>query len=278
MIGEKLISRTRKEREVAEDFNQQYALVETDVMLAIERDACGSDFGGSSWTTKAEADRVCTLLKLAPGIRLLDIGSGAGWPGIYLSRRSGCDVVLSDVPLAGLQRAVQRANSEQLSGVLLTAAASGDALPFRSGSFEAISHSDVLCCLPNKRAVLEACRRVIRPNGRMVFSVISAAPGLSETRQAVALENGPPFIETNSPYTELLEQSGWLVNDCFDITGEFVKTVSRVVSAQKSHETDLRKLLGDTETDTRLRRMKERLDARKSGVHRREIYVASPAP
>jgi hypothetical protein len=38
-------------------------------------------YGGASWTTKAEADRVGRLLDLAPLDRLLDIGSGAGWPG-----------------------------------------------------------------------------------------------------------------------------------------------------------------------------------------------------
>jgi len=37
-------------------------------------------YGGTSWTTKAEADRVGRLLDLAPLDRLLDIGAGAGWP------------------------------------------------------------------------------------------------------------------------------------------------------------------------------------------------------
>ncbi len=268
--------RTTKEREVAETFGQQYKLVLAEVMLAMERDSCGSDYGGTSWTTKAEADRICQLLGLAPSDRLLDIGSGAGWPGLYLARTSGCDVALTDLPISGLRIAAKRAIADQLAGVCWTAVADGAALPFRDDSFDAISHSDVLCCLADKSAVLRACRSTIRPEGRMVFSVISIAPGLSEVGLETALANGPPYVETDITYVALLEQAGWQVTDCIDITEEFVGTVRRVVNAQEAYETQLRELLGETETATRIARMKDRLAAREAGVHLRELYVAMP--
>ncbi len=75
--------RTTKEQEVAETFGQQYKLVLADVMLAMERDSCGSDYGGTSWTTKTEADRIGRLLDLAPGDRLLDIGLTENIPQIF---------------------------------------------------------------------------------------------------------------------------------------------------------------------------------------------------
>ncbi len=270
--------RTTKEQEVVETFGQHYKLVLADVMLAIERDSCGSDYGGTSWTTKAEADRISQLLELAPRDRLLDIGSGAGWPGLYLARTSGCDVALTDLPLSGLQIAAKRAVEDQLAGVCWTAVADGAVLPFRDNSFDAISHSDVLCCLADKSAVLKACRSAIRPKGRMVFSVISVAPGLSEVELETALTNGPPYIETDLTYAALLEQAGWQVVDCIDITEDFVETVRRVVDIQETYETPLRELLGEAESAARMARMKDRLAAREAGVHRRELYVAMPAP
>ena len=268
--------RTTKEREVAETFGLQYKLVLADVMLAMERDSCGSNYGGTSWTTKAEADLICRLLDLAPGDRLLDIGSGAGWPGLDLARTSGCDVALTDLPFSGLQIAAKRAVEDQLAGVCWTAVADGTALPFRDDSFDAISHSDVLCCLADKCAALQACRSTIRPEGRMVFSVISIAPGLSEVGLETALANGPPYIETDTTYAALLEQAGWQVADRIDITEDFVGTVRRVVDAQEKYETQLLELLGEAETATRMARMKDRLAAREAGVHLRELYVATP--
>ena len=270
--------RTAKEREVSETFTQQYDMVQADVMLAIERDSCGSDYGGTSWTTRSEADHVARLLELAPNHRLLDIGSGAGWPGLYLARTSGCDIALTDLPLSGLQIAAKRAVTDRLAGVCWTAAADGAALPFRDASFDAISHSDVLCCLADKSAVLRACRSAIRSEGRMVFTVISIAPGLSKAGHETALANGPPYIETDTPYAALLERADWRVDDLIDITEDFVATVGRVVDAQETHETQLREFLGEVEASSRMARMKERLAAREAGVHLRELYVATPAP
>ena len=84
--------------------------------------------------------------------------------------------------------------TERLAGTCWVAVADAAGLPFRAASFDALSHSDVLCCLREKRAVLQACRRVIRGAGRMVFSVISVAPGLLSGDYARAVANGPEFI------------------------------------------------------------------------------------
>jgi cyclopropane fatty-acyl-phospholipid synthase-like methyltransferase len=63
----------------------------------------------------AQADELARALGLSPADRLLDIGTGRGWPGLYLADRTG----------------------------VVVAAASG--LPFRAGTFDAVLHCDVLC-------------------------------------------------------------------------------------------------------------------------------------
>jgi 2-polyprenyl-3-methyl-5-hydroxy-6-metoxy-1,4-benzoquinol methylase len=84
-------------------------------------------------------------LGLSATDRLLDIGTGRDWPGLYLAARTGCRVILTDLPLEGLRVAANRATAEGLAAgaAMVVAAASG--LPFRAGSFDAIIHTDVLC-------------------------------------------------------------------------------------------------------------------------------------
>ena len=48
------------------------------------------------------------MLDLRPEHRLLDFGSGAGWPGISLAHSTGCELLLTDLPPAGLRRADRR--------------------------------------------------------------------------------------------------------------------------------------------------------------------------
>ena len=60
------------------------------------------------------------------------------------AERSGCDAVLIDVPVAGMRSAAARASRARLDGRCACIAASGQALPFRSRSFDAVAHSDVL--------------------------------------------------------------------------------------------------------------------------------------
>ena len=52
--------------------------------LAVERAVCGSDYGGTSWTTMAEAKQVAQMLGVGPGDRLLEVGAGSGWPALYV--------------------------------------------------------------------------------------------------------------------------------------------------------------------------------------------------
>jgi ubiquinone/menaquinone biosynthesis C-methylase UbiE len=126
-------------------FEQRYGVAAAPVAREIERRVIGGDWGANGYTTRAQADQLATGLELSAGDRLLDLGTGRCWPGLYLAARSGCRVVLADLPLEGLHVAASRAQADGLAArtSVLVAAASG--LPFHAGSFDAIIHTDVLC-------------------------------------------------------------------------------------------------------------------------------------
>ncbi len=107
-------------------FDQRYSITAAPLLREIERRVIGGDWGANGYTTMAQADQLATGLKLSAADRLLDIGTGRGWPGLYLAARSGCRVVLADPPLEGLRVAANRAQAEGLAArtSVLVAAAS----------------------------------------------------------------------------------------------------------------------------------------------------------
>ncbi|MGH6894146.1 MAG: class I SAM-dependent methyltransferase [Dongiaceae bacterium] len=270
------MKRNPEEQAQTERFDELYVRAQSPVMLSIERSVCGCDYGASSWTTRAEAQQIAALLGLRPSLRLLDAGAGSGWPGLYMAETSGCDVVLVDLPFAGLRIAAERAGKDRIPGTCWVVVADGAILPFPDRSFDAVSHSDLLCCLRQKRAVLEACRGVIRNDGRMAFTVISIAPGLSPEKYRRAVENGPEFIESEADYPTLLGQTGWATVDRQDITRDYAASCRRQLQADKERKDALETLIGASEFAERQAEWRSKLTAIEDGLLRRELFVATP--
>lgn len=133
----------RDRNDVTANHGEHYRIVGEPALRRVERKVIGSDYGATSYTTKAQADRLVQHLDLGAGVLLLDIGSGAGWPGIYLAATTGARVILTDIPIEGLSVASRRIQEDDVTGGVV--AASGNSLPFRDGNFDAVTSSDVLC-------------------------------------------------------------------------------------------------------------------------------------
>ena len=129
----------------AAGFVAEYKSAFPEALCEVERRVLGSDFGSSGFTTRTQADALQIALNLGPEDRLLDIGSGRGWPGLYLAGRSGCRLTSVDLPVAGLAHARSRARREGVSAASSQVVANGRWLPFCPRSFDAIVHADVLC-------------------------------------------------------------------------------------------------------------------------------------
>ena len=135
----------RDEAQARALFQERYRNTPSLLTRQIEQRVIGGDWGANGFTTMAQADTLARELHLSAGDRLLDLGSGRGWPGLYLAARTGCRVVLTDLPLEGLRVAASRATSEGLAARAGVVAAAASALPFRACSFDAVIHTDVLC-------------------------------------------------------------------------------------------------------------------------------------
>jgi len=257
-------------------FGDVYGRSTHPVMRAIEREVCGCDFGGNSWTNRAQVDEQIRMLGLSEKSRLVDLGAGTGWPGLYMAQQTGCTVDLVDLPEIGLEIARKRAVEDGLSNRVTTCIADAADLPYPASSFDAISHSDLLCCLVRKRAVLDECRRIIRTGGSMVFTVISIAPGLDRSDQARAVANAPEFVVSDGDYRTLLDQSGWLVTGHWDLTPEYEASCSHQIKAEDARRKDLADLLGAREAEIRIADWRSKLQAIQDGLFLRELFCCQP--
>jgi len=264
------------EKALFERFSDKYKFIQSDLLRKIERSNCGCDYGATSFATVEQVNKLGDLLELDPQKKLLEVGAGSGWPGLYLAKKTGCDVTLIDLPIEGLIIAKARAVADDLARVSRMAVASGTALPFRQNWFDAISHSDVLCCLVDKLSVLRACRDVVHEGGKMIFSVILIPPDLSESDYSVAAESGPSFIAADDSYPNLLRQAGWELVEQINLTTEFLQTLRVGLENELNHADDLENLLGKEEASIRLDRSRAYINALQQGLIKRELFHALP--
>jgi cyclopropane fatty-acyl-phospholipid synthase-like methyltransferase len=236
---------TRAETESIERFTDRYRLCCSPVRLAIERDALDADYGSTGYTTRAQADELARHLRLQPGDRLADIGSGSGWPGPYLAQQTGCHVIGTDLPIDGLQRARARSITDGLAGRVSYAMATGRNQPFRDGSFDAVVHTDVLCCLGPKLAVLRACHRLLRSGGRLAFTTIHVAPDLDARGHRRAVRAGPWQVSTRRPYPELVAQADFHDVAVIDVTPDYARTQRAWLVASESRAAEVRRITSD---------------------------------
>jgi SAM-dependent methyltransferase len=259
------------------NFARDYELAQEPLMREIERRVRGSDYGATSWTTLEQAKQAIVRLALGHGRRLLELGAGSGWPALLFATLSGCDVVLTDLPLSGLRIARGRAAKDGLDGRCSVLSADGAALPFADHSFDGIHHADVLCCMDHKQEMLRECRRVARADARMEFSVIALArePAGDDERRLLQ-QSGPPYPDAGADYAVLLEDACWTPVERIDVTAEFMRCMEVLMEESHARRAELVALLGDEDYAERLQRRRCTRAAVACGLLRREIFFARP--
>jgi methylase of polypeptide subunit release factors len=136
---------SKHEQGTRADYAERYRLRRSATVFdEAEREVIGEVWGADGFTTIDQADELLRRLELHADGRLLDVGSGCGWPGLYLAQQTGCEVVVTDLPHEGLEVASHRATKEGLRS-LGAVAASARHLPFAESSFDAIVHVDLIC-------------------------------------------------------------------------------------------------------------------------------------
>lgn len=119
--------------------------------------------------------------------RVLEIGAGSGLNlPLYGARVERVEAL--DPSAALLQRARPRAAAAGLPVAMV--GASAEQLPFGDAVFDTVVTSWTLCSIPDPRAALREMRRVLAPDGHLLFVEHGLAPDRAAARWQHALTPG----------------------------------------------------------------------------------------
>lgn len=129
----------------------------------------------------AGAEETLRRSGVLPGMRVLEVGPGGGYlsEGALPQLGARGRLVCLDLQIEMLRQVRRRLGASAAGWVQ----ASGSALPFRNASFDLVFLVGVLGEIPDKRAAMAECARVLRPGG--VLAVTEAFPDPDYVRAPV---------------------------------------------------------------------------------------------
>jgi arsenite methyltransferase len=132
------------------------------------------------------------LGRLAPGERVLDLGSGAGTDSLIAAQMVGEQGRVTGIDMTQEMLAKARAAAAEL-GATNVEFVEGEAerLPFPAASFDVVISNGVIDLIPDKDAVFTELFRVLAPGGRIqVADVTIQNPVSAEGRRNIDLWTG----------------------------------------------------------------------------------------
>lgn len=142
--------------------------------------------------------RLAADARVRPGLHVLDLGSGTGYPALLDAQTVGPDGSVIGMDLAEQMLEAARRKATRLGLANVTFRTSDvTALPFESASFDAVTSRFCLMFLPEIQKAAAEITRVLRPGGWVAAAVWSSPdknPSISLSMEAIrnVVELPPP--------------------------------------------------------------------------------------
>jgi arsenite methyltransferase len=129
---------------------------------------------------------------LAPGERVLDLGSGAGTDSLVAAQMVGAEGRVTGIDMTPEMVATARAGAAELDAANVEfLEGEVERLPFPDASFDVVISNGVIDLIPDKDAVFAELFRVLRPGGRLqIADVTIQRPVSEEGRRNIDLWTG----------------------------------------------------------------------------------------
>jgi SAM-dependent methyltransferase len=218
-------------------YNNVYSGFGSDAEAAVRRQTYGEDIGQSSWMTASEWLRFADQLGVTANSNVLEVGSGSGGPAVYLALKRGCRVTGVDINEHGVRNAIELAADRGVAdrvGFRVTDA--GAALPFLTAGFDVIVSNDAMCHIQQRLAVLREWHRVLRPEGRVLFTDAMVITGpVSHEELAIRSSIGFYLFVPPGENERLLREADFELLSVEDLTGGAAEMSQRWYDAREQH-------------------------------------------
>ena len=228
-------------------YDSVYGNFATAVLEQVRRKAFGEDIGQNSWLTADEYLRFFEWLGLQSTSKVLEIACGSGGPALFMARTVGCQILGIDNNENGIATASKMAREQGLDSRLRFQLANAcQPLPVEDELFDSIICIDAINHFPNRSDVMAEWYRVLKPDGRVLFTDPIVVTGLLSNEEIASRSSIGYFLFAAVGENErLLEETGFELIRSEDVTENEVKVSRRWYEARAKRRNDLLKIEGE---------------------------------
>ncbi len=154
-------------------------------------------------------------VSLGPEVRVLDLGCGYGSTARYLAANYGCTVTGTNISERELELARERSSEAGLDHLLSFEYEDFHSLQYPDNSYDVVWSQEAFLHAVDKTAVLSECRRVLKPDGALIFTDI-------------LVRRGTPEADRERIYDRVKSPDMWDMEDYTGALAGLGLTVSRV--------------------------------------------------
>jgi SAM-dependent methyltransferase len=225
-------------------YEAQYSNFKDNLHKEIRAEIYNIDIGQNSWITADEQDMFIEWLELKKSNRLLDIACGSGQTTLRIGEITGCSIVGVDIQEDGIKTALSLAKEKGFENSVDFKHLDGsEKLPFESESFDAIICIDAINHLPNRKKVLQEWNRLLRQNGKLLFTDPIVVTGILTKEEIETRASIGYFLFVADEVNErLLDETGFRLIKKEDRTYNMEFTARNWVKARSKRKAELVKI------------------------------------
>ena len=239
------------------DFYDRHPISEEQVLRAVGRrrgSRVGSptaedlfDFDQDHYGGLGAVEALARRAGIGAASRVLDVCAGLGGPARFLASHRRCRVVGVELNQRRAKGAARLSRLVGLAGRVRIVRGDATALPFGTAMFDACVSQEALLHIDRKLLVLEECRRVLVPGGRLAFTDWLARPRLGDReREQLWRWMAATTLQTLEGYRALLGRAGFGAVGAEDVSDEWRPILRERLRMFRAMRADTVARLGET--------------------------------